>query len=117
MRRVLDPLVRAAAITILLALVPAHASTDGPIRVYDSTEIAFTRYQVLKRLWVQDWKSAFRVGGHNDVAAARAALLHEAARLGADAVVNLYCLDRTDGILNSSGHYCYGNAVKIKRRD
>ena len=108
---------RSAVIGLLCASACAvtHASTDGtPLPVYDATEVAHSRYTVLKRLWVEDWKSAFRVAAHRDEASARRALLNEAAALGADAVVNLYCLDKTDGMFNPAGYFCYGNAVKIK---
>ena len=109
----------AAACFSLLAGFPASgtcaqpATTDA-VPVYDATQVAHSRYTVVKRLGVEDWKSAFRIGAHTDQAAARRALLNEAAALGADAVVNLYCLDKTDGMFNPAGHFCYGNAVKIK---
>jgi uncharacterized protein YbjQ (UPF0145 family) len=109
----------AGVFVFLVAAFPASgtcaqaASTDA-VPVYDPTEVAHSGYTVLKRLWVEDWKSVFRIAGHRDQAAARRALLNEAAALGADAVVNLYCLDRTDGMFNPAGYFCYGNAIKIK---
>ena len=92
----------------------AQSTSPDAVPVYDATEVAHARYTVLKRLWVEDWKSAFRVGGRSDEAGARRVLLNEAAALGADAVVNLYCLDKTDGMFNPAGYFCYGNAVRIK---
>jgi hypothetical protein len=94
----------------------AQTAVTQPVPVYDSTQIALGSYTVIKRLWVQGWKSAFWIGGHRDEAAARRALLNEAGRLGADGVVNLHCLGQTDAFFNPSGYYCYGNAIKLKAR-
>ncbi len=104
-------------VTIVAALSvnAAAAQPDvGTVRVYDSAEIAFDRYVVLKRLWVEGWRSAFRIQGHRTPEAARQALMSEAARLGADGVVNLSCFDRDDSIFWGRGHYCYGSAIRLK---
>jgi hypothetical protein len=85
------------------------------VPVYDSTEIAFDRYTVIKRLWVDSWKSAMWIRGYRDEPSAKRALLDEAKALGADAVVNLYCLGQTDAVLKPRGYYCYGNAVRLKK--
>ena len=100
---------------LALACTGALAQAVGnPVPVYDSTQIAFDRYTVVKRIWVEGWRSAFWIPGHRDEAVARQALLDEAGRLGADAVINLKCLDRTDDLFKRPGYYCYGNAIKLK---
>jgi len=35
--------------------------------------------------------------------------------VGADAVVNLTCFDRTDALFDPSGYFCYGNAVRLRK--
>ena len=84
------------------------------MRVYDSTQLALARYTVVERLWVEGWKSAFWITGYRDEQRARRALLDQAAALGADGVINLHCLNKTDAIFNPSGYYCYGYAIRLK---
>jgi hypothetical protein len=94
---------------------PASAA-DGPsVPVYDPTQVAFDRYVVVKRVGIDGWRSAFRIKGHADLAGARQAVLNEAAHVGADAVVNLTCFDRTDALFDPSGYFCYGNAVRLRK--
>jgi hypothetical protein len=102
-----------AASASLAGAAPAQAASDLVI-IYDSTQIALDRYAVVKRIGVQDWESAFRIRGHASLAAARQALVNEAARVGAHGLINLTCFDQTDGIFNPAGHFCYGNAIRIK---
>ena len=91
----------------------AQTATADAVTVYDATQIPFDRYTIIKRLGVGGLQSAFWISGYGDPARARQALVNEAARLGADGVVNLLCLDRTDSLLARAGHYCYGNAIRI----
>jgi uncharacterized protein YbjQ (UPF0145 family) len=90
------------------------AQERARVPIYDSTQIALDRYTVVKRLGVQGWRSGYYIESHPDRTAASEALLAEAARLGADGLVNLYCLDRSDR-LKGDGYYCYGNAIKLKQ--
>lgn len=110
---------------LLVALVVLSACTHTATRsqpaavsavpVYDSTQIALDRYSVVKRIGIDDWRSAFRIGGHGDLESAQRAVLNEAGRVGADGVINLTCLDQTDRILNPAGYFCYGNAIRLKK--
>jgi hypothetical protein len=90
------------------------APSPDRVPVYDATQIAHDSYVVIERIGVESWRSAFGIGGHRDEAGARSAVLAEAARVRADGVVNLHCLGQTDGLFNSSGFYCYGNAIRLK---
>ena len=105
-----------AVVTLGALYSSAAQAAPQSVQVYDSTQIALDSYTVLKRMGVSDWKSAFRMGGYNDEAAARDALLAQAAQVGADGVVNLHCLSQTDRVFNPAGYYCYGNAIKLKAR-
>jgi hypothetical protein len=93
----------------------AAAAEQGRVPVYDATQVAFDRYVVVKRVGIDDWRSAFRIKGHADLAAATQAVLNEAARVGADGVTNLMCFDQTDALFNPAGYFCYGNAIRLKR--
>ncbi len=104
----------AAALASLCSAFAVAAPQTVP--VYDSTQIALDSYTVVKRMGVSEWRSAFRLSGFGDEQTARDALLADAARLGADGVINLHCLGQTDGIFSSAGYYCYGNAIKLNAR-
>jgi hypothetical protein len=95
------------------AAVAQTASAAVP--VYDSTQIALDRYTVIRRLGITGWESAFRIRGHGDVETAQRAVLTEAARFGADGVINLICFDQTDRIFRPAGYFCYGNAIRLKK--
>jgi hypothetical protein len=110
-----------ACLISVFVLVPAAANSAGApapqaaVPVYDSTQIAFARYSVIKRVGVDDWSSSFRIRGHNDLATAQQAVIGEAARVGADGVINLTCFDQTDRIFKPEGYFCYGNAIRLKK--
>ena len=97
------------------ALVASAASAQsGGVPVYDATQLAHDRYTIVARLGIEDWASSFRIRGHRDLESAKLALVNDAARRGADGVINLTCFDKTDGLIRSDGYYCYGNAIRIK---
>lgn len=113
MKLFLGVLLTAALVCLCEAGAAQSVSTD-PVPVYDSTAIALDHYTVVRRLGIDSWRSAFEIPGHRDEAGARRAVLSEAARVGADGVINLHCLSQTDAIFNPSGYYCYGNAIRLR---
>jgi hypothetical protein len=100
----------AAVVVNAMAQEPAQ---QAPLRVYDATELTPNRYTVIKRVWVESWRSAFGIPAHADSSAAIAAISTEAARLGADAITNLSCLNDQRAWLDR-GYFCYGLAIKLK---
>ena len=103
----------AVAMTVLArAAVAADAMAPA---VYDATQIALDRYVVVKRVGIDGWRSAFNIPGHPDLASAQQAVLSEAARAGADGVINLTCFDQTDAVFKPAGYFCYGNAIRLTR--
>jgi hypothetical protein len=114
MNSLLSACCAAAALTLTATAAYAQPPARDAVPVFDSTQIAFDSYTVLHRMGVQDWRSAFGIGGYTDEPSARRALLTQAASLGADGIVNLQCLNQTDRIFKPSGYYCYGNAIRLK---
>jgi hypothetical protein len=106
----------ALGIAVFASVFSAHAPAQARpgVPIYDSTQIALDRYTVVRRIGVQGWKSGYFIDSYPDAKTAAEALLDEAARLGADGLINLYCLNRSDR-LSGDGHYCYGNAIKLKQ--
>lgn len=113
---------RRALLSALLVLSTwTHTATGSQpaagaaVPIYDSTQVALDRYTVLKRIGIDDWRSAFGIRGHSDLAGAQSAIVSEAGRLGADGVINLTCFDQTDRVFNPAGYFCYGNAIRMKK--
>ena len=106
------------AIAGVLCVTAANAmaqnlASQAPLRVYDATELTPDRYTVIKRLWVESWRTAIGIPGNADSGAAIAALSAEASRLGADALTNLSCLNDQRAWLDR-GYFCYGLAIKLR---
>jgi hypothetical protein len=102
------------AATIAAAPDSVAGAQSGAPRVYKVGEITLDRYTVMDRIWVESPRSAFWVPTHAGEGAAIDAVLSEAARLGADGVVNLHCLHDDGALPPLAGHFCYANAIKIK---
>ncbi len=86
---------------------------EAPLPTYDATQLTPDRYTVVKRLWVDTWRSAFEVPVHADSAGALAQLTAEAARLGADALTNVVCIGDPRA-WHQRGYFCHALAVKLK---
>ena len=71
---------------------------------------------MIDRIPVGRWRSAFYVLAYAKQESARRALLDEAARIGGDGVVNLYCVESfgVGAVVTLGGHYCYGNVITLK---
>jgi uncharacterized protein YbjQ (UPF0145 family) len=89
------------------SVLAQSAAGAPPVRVFDAGELTPDRYTVVERIWTGTLRTLYWVPTHDDAGSAVTALTDKARSLGADAVVNLHCL-------NDGGYYCYGLAVKLK---
>ena len=88
------------------------------IKIYSGTEMPSNRVDVVGRIWVDSWRTAYVVPTYPTEADAIAALRVEAAQLGAEALVNVVCLDQGRPQWWSRPEpaiLCYGNAVRVRR--
>ena len=85
----------------------------APLRTFDATQLPPDRYTVIKRLWVESWRTAFDGPAHPESSAALAQLSEEAVKVGADALTNVFCLN-DDRAWFRRGYFCYALAVKLK---
>jgi hypothetical protein len=97
---------------VLAPMAARSAEEPAPVRVFDAGELTLARYTVVQRLWTGSWRASLWIPSHSDAGSAIAGLTTEAARLGADAVINLHCLNDSGGW--SPGYTCYGLAIKLK---
>lgn len=87
------------------------------LRTYAFGEIGTDRYEVVARLWGDSWRSAFWVPAFPTPEQAIAALQTEAARRGADGLLNVSCRDHGPWSWSSSGEpafFCYGIAIRLR---
>jgi hypothetical protein len=87
------------------------------LKIYALGEIGVSRYEVVGRPWVDSWRSAFWVPTFPSQEQAIAALQTEAASRGADALLNVNCLDQGRWTWSSKtepAFLCYGIAIRVR---
>jgi uncharacterized protein YbjQ (UPF0145 family) len=82
------------ALAALLAPLGAAAAEPDQVAIHESVTSAPVRYQVIKRLWVGSWVSAFTVPTYRSREQAEAAFREHAANLGGNGVINFGCYNR-----------------------
>jgi hypothetical protein len=105
----------AAAMLALCACssAPKQAAGDASqVQVYRSMQLTPSRYKVVKRIWIDDWRSNFYYPEFDSEQAGVDAMKREAAKVGANGIMNIICLDRSGG-QSKGGLLCYGDAVKL----
>lgn len=103
-----------AALALYAALTTSAGAAPDEIQVYEPGILTRDRYQIVARLWVESWRSAFQVPSHADRAATVAALKAEAVRRGANALTNVACLTDDRPLWGSGPHFCYALAIRLK---
>jgi len=109
----MKPLCRYAAV-LLAVLASAAGAAPQDIRVYEPGTLTRDRYEIVKRLWVESWRSAIYIPGRTDQAAAIAAMKDEAMRRGANGLTNVACLVDDRPVWGSGPHFCYALAIRIR---
>jgi hypothetical protein len=114
----------AVAVCVLsgCASVPQSGIEGGAteVKVYESTKLAASQYEVVRRLWVDSWRAAFWLPTYPSEAEGIASLQTEAARLSADGLINVICIDQGRSKWSSSPGprvLCYGNAIRVRRNE
>jgi hypothetical protein len=108
-----------ARITFVLATLsllgacatPAPTTPAGQDRVsiHESVASAPPRYEIIKRLWVGSWRSAFTVPRYASIEEATNAFRRHAADLGGNGVINFGCYQP----VNSNRYICNGTVVRF----
>ena len=94
-----------------LALWTAGAAAQAAVQVLDATQVSYNDYRIVKRLWVDSWRTAIGIQHSGTREAAVQEVVSAAESAGADAVVNLYCVGGEQS--SARGYYCYADAVKL----
>ena len=83
------------------------------VKIYKLSDPNTSQYEVVSRPWVDSWRSAFWVPTFPSQEQAIAALQTEAARRGADGLVNVICLNQ--GRPNTEpAIVCYGIGIRLR---
>lgn len=87
------------------------------VKIYGPSQLVQGQYDDVRYLWVDSWRTAFWLPTPSSEAEGIASLQAEAARLGANGLVNAGCRDQ--------GHFrwpwsrepsilCYGHAIRVR---
>lgn len=87
------------------------------VKVYQPDQLLQGQYKVMRYLWVDSWRTAFRLPSYSSEAEGIASLQAAAARLGANGLINVSCLDQGRSIWSWSRQpviLCYGTAIDVR---
>ena len=109
----------ACAVVLGVAALTACSSTSkqpsgdlSQVQVYRSMQLTPSRYTVVKRIWIDDWGSNVSYPSFDGEQAGVDAMKREAAKVGANGIMNVICLDPSSG-KSKAKLLCYGDAVKV----
>lgn len=96
---------------------PERSPEADKIAVYESVPADPRPYRLVKRVWVETWRSAFTVPKYGTIAAGAADLQNQAVALGGDAIMNFGCyrLDTGSPPGSPAGLVCNGNVIRYER--
>jgi len=116
----------AALLLVAVSLLSSCASTPqgdlgrpaAEVKVYTMGELNGSPYQVVSRIWVDSWRTAIWRPTYPSEEEAITGLRVEAARLGANGLVNVFCLNQSGSTWFQSAKpvvLCYGNAIRVRQ--
>ena len=88
------------------------------VSVYQMDQYVGKTYDVVRRLWTDSWRTAFWAPTFPSENEAIASLQAEAARVGANGLVNVNCLDQGRPLWSQSPEpaiLCYGIAIRFRQ--
>jgi len=108
--------------TVMLAAASSAQSGGGPgaagnLRIYGPGELSVSQYEVVGRLWIDSWRTAFWLPTFASADEAIEALKTEAATRGAEGLVNVFCLDQGHWAWSTDkgpAYLCYGTAIRVR---
>jgi hypothetical protein len=116
----LSALVAGSAVALCAGIGLAQDNVEqraAQMKIYSFGDLSTTRYDVVGRPWIDSWRSAFWVPTFPSEEQAIAALRTEAARRGADALLNVSCLDQGRWKWSSNtepAFLCYAIAIRVR---
>lgn len=98
-----------------VAAAQGKAAPAGPqaIPVYESVTSTTKRFEIVKRLWTESWRSLFAVPGYESRDEALAAFREHATSLGGNGVINFGCYRLPRELGTGSRLACNGTIVRF----
>jgi hypothetical protein len=87
------------------------------IKVYKLGDLPSGSYEPVAHVWVDSWRTAFWAPTYATEDEAVSSLRTEAARLGANGLVNIVCLDQNTPAKSANAApaiLCYGYAIRVR---
>ena len=89
-------------------------NVDAQVKVYGPDQLVQGQYEHVRYLWADSWRTAFWLPSAAGEAEGIAALQTAAARLGANGLISVSCIDQVKP--SRSGEpsmLCYGHAIRV----
>lgn len=111
------------AVTVCVLSACAGAPKNGvetqaaQVRVYEPNQLVQGQYDGVRYLWVDSWRTALWLPSASSEAEGIASLQAEAARLGANGLINVSCTDQGHFMWSWSREraiLCYGHAIRVR---
>ena len=117
---------RFLAFVAVTALLSGCASTPmggaeehtTAVKVYQPADLAPSQYEIVRQIWVDSWSTAIWMPTYPSEAEGIASMQVEAGRVGADGLINFYCVDLAQSNRSSgsgAAFLCYGSAIRVRR--
>lgn len=103
----------AAASALAQANTPAAPADPQAVPVYESVTNTPRRFEIVKRLWTESWRSALVVPGYESREQAVAAFREHAVGLGGNGVVNFGCYRLPGSFGGGTRLACNGTIVRF----
>ena len=92
---------------------PMGPGNPDQVSIHESVVGAPPRYEVVKRLWAESWRSALRVPTYASSEDAMADFRRQAARLGGNGVINFGCYHLPGASGTGTRLACNGTIVRF----
>jgi hypothetical protein len=98
------------------ASVPKDGQADQ-VKIYETNQLVRNQYEVVRYLPVDSWRTVFWLPTASSEAEGLASLQAEAARSGANGLINVVCINQGHFMWSRSRELsllCYGEAIRIR---
>ncbi len=88
------------------------------VKIYGPADLSSSEYDVVRQLWVDSWSTALWMPTYSSEAEGIVAMQNEAASVGADGLINVFCVDRGRPIWSTNSgpaFVCYASAIRVRR--
>ena len=103
-----------AAVALTAGLSACATTKPEDVKIYSPAELRQGEYNTVSRLWVNSWRTAFRVPTYSSRDEGIAALQDKAHSLGANGLINVACYGDTGWFGGSEAFTCYGKAIRVR---